>query len=211
MREGLSQYTARVLGLTGEQEEIFAYGLALLRSNLLSLAAVAAAGLIVDRVGEVFLISLVVALLRAFGGGAHCETEYRCAVTSAVIFGGLGFVAPRLAGRVSPGYFEALAALAILTATYLWAPLPSPQKPIRLPEHKRKLRRLSLGAIALLAGAMAWLSHAHYIRLAACIALGFAWQAVLLSPLGSRIIMGFDRALSGIANSLFPCRPVNKP
>jgi|GEM_PF-1367709 len=198
MIERISPRIAGILGLTTEQEEILSYGLLLIRSTLLSLAAVVLAGVIAGNLLGALLISLVVAILRIFGGGAHCDTEYRCAVTSAVIFGGLGFFAPRLVEWVKPEYVEVLTVQLILISTYIWAPLASPQKPIQSVEHRRKFRFLSYAAILMLTGIMFWTFYLDYVLISTCIAIGFGWQSLLISPAGSKLIGGFDWLLARI-------------
>lgn len=190
---------AGALNLSEEQVEVFHYGLLLLKSTLLSLGAVLLAGFLVGNVLGTLLLSLVVAALRVFQGGVHCASEYRCAVTSAIVFGGLGFVLLRLPGWLELELVIFGAILLIVFATYLWAPLPSPEKPIRKPEHRRKFRFLSYGAITVFTAVMLWCYYLNHISIALAIAAGFLWQSLLLSPAGSGLIHGFDWVLSRLS------------
>ena len=202
IEKALAKSLGQSQGMSEDDISILEFGLATVKSTVISFIVVVLAGLLVGQLLGTLVISFTVALLRSMTGGPHCSTEYRCAITSGMVFGLLGMLSSRIWPHMSSGLI-AVPGVMLLIAILLWAPQDCPEKPIISSSHRSKLRALGLAALAGLLLLQYYLAVQQFMPFTTWIAEGIFWQAVLLSPAGVWAIKQFDRGLEVVSQFLF--------
>lgn len=194
LEKTLAQKLGSTQGMDEDDISVLEFGIATVKSTIISFSGVLLAGVLVGQLLGTLVISFTVALMRAFTGGPHCSTEYRCAITSGLVFGILGYLSPFIWPSLTLGLIL-LASLPLFLSILAWAPQDCPEKPIISPSYRRKLKGLGLTATAGILILQCFLIYYQNPAFAAWIAEGMVWQAVLLSPLGVWIIKRLDLGL----------------
>lgn len=184
------------LGYDAEKEAVVAYGMIAIVQVLITLLLVIVFGLLVGAVVEALIICLSVSLLRRYSGGAHAYSADFCTVLTIVYC----TLASLLAHRVAAAY-QPLAMLAAVLAVYgggfaillRYAPVDSPNKPIRSEAKIRRMRRDSLIVTACYLAAQLlfyFLSPSAQVfrSYGISLLLGVSWQVFTLTPLGAILL-----------------------
>lgn len=197
-----------------EQQEIAAFALTLLISNLFTLALLAALAAAAGVLPQALVMAASAGALKAFAGGAHFSTGWRCGVVSALAATGAAqvaaaagpFLVQALAG--GPGVLLAVALGAAVAAVMgRYAPVDVPAKPITSPRQRARLRAfavaLSLLWTALSAALFAAWGPGHVrsewmgtLWLAS--AIGFLWESFSVLPPGMRFVCWLDRRIERV-------------
>lgn len=198
----LAKSLGKSQGMDEDDISVLEFGFAVVKSTVISFCGVVLAGFLVGQLLGTLVISFTVAFLRSLTGGPHCSTEYRCAVTSGMVFGLLGLLSTWIWPFMNIGLMAVAGAL-LLFAILLWAPQDCPEKPIISSSHRRKLRALGLAALTGLLLIQYYLVTRQFLPFVTWIAEGMVWQAILLSPAGVWIIRQFDHGLERLAQFIF--------
>ena len=179
-----------------EREAVVAYGLIALAQITVTLALVLALGFLVGAPVEALIICLSVSLLRRFSGGAHAHdadfctllTTLYCTLTAALSRALIHFYHP---------YAMVTAVLVLYAAAFLtvyrYAPVDSPNKPIR---SETKIRRMRRNSLILTACYLALQLLCYFLSPSVqvfqsygiSLLLGVSWQVFTCTPLGAILL-----------------------
>lgn len=200
----LEKNLAELLGKSQDMDEegisVLEFGIATIKSAILTICAVIFAGWLVGQLWGTLIILLTIAVLRTLTGGPHCTSEYRCALTSGLTIGFLSYLSPFIWPHLNL-VLVSLLSLPLFISMLCWAPQDCPEKPINTPSHRRKLKTLGLIAAGVILVVQFFLVSNQFLPLATWIAEGTIWQALFLSPLGVWIIERSDTAMKRIGHS----------
>ncbi|QEK11243.1 accessory regulator AgrB [Crassaminicella thermophila] len=198
---------AATLKLDKEQEAVLAYGAFGLLETILAIILVLVFGKIFGVLLEAIIISFVSAIFRKYSGGAHATSPNRCAAIGVIVSVGLGIFVNKISINIfSLLIFGLLTFFIVLYITVKYAPVDTPNKPIKKLERRKKLKIKSL-IILFLFLIITLILTRYYIKLGdvsllsiiASILLGLLWQAITLTSLGHLIIHKLDDSLRKIA------------
>lgn len=207
----IADITAEKLGYDDEKADVIAYGLLALTQMLTLFILSSLIGIIFGCFIECFILFLFAGILRKFTGGVHSKTLFGCMIIAIFIIGVLGAfskyaflsIFDTLLINTNLYYLVYIAAAIIfipcILLVYKVAPVDSPNKPIRKPEKRKRLKRQSVitifvyfaFVILLLALALSQRNAAYFT---AALALGVStiWQCFTLTRLGNRFISTID-------------------
>lgn len=185
------------LGYDDEKEAVIAYGLIAIIQIFITVLLVLLFGILVGALAEALIVCFSVSILRKYSGGAHAGTIELCTgfsllycTTAAVISKWL------LAGIYNP-IPMAIAIIIIFGISFLvvnkFAPVDSPNKPIRTEKKKKRMRKGSfviLSVYLIISIAFFVLSFKYEVFKSYGISLlfGISWQIFTLTYLGSLFI-----------------------
>ena len=187
---------ARTLGFDVEKEAVMAYGLLAITQITVTLALVLALGFAVGAPVEVLIVCLSVSILRKYSGGVHADSIEFCTVFSVVYCTLTAVLAQRLATLYHPALLLAATLVTYLAAFAIvrrYAPVDSPNKPIR---SEAKIRRMRRDSLMVTGGYLALQLLCYFLSPSAPIfqsygislLLGVSWQAFTLTPLGAILL-----------------------
>lgn len=195
----IGAYLAAQLGLDEERQAVLSFGaLALLQngsSAALTLILATAGGVLPHTLAAI----AVTGLLRHNSGGVHLGTPLRCALLTAALFTGSGFLGASLYAWLSvAGDPVGLAFPALLLLLGSWpyaayAPVAAANRPLG-PERKARLRKGTLLSLLLVICVLIAGLAAGYPWAAGGL-FGFLLQALTLTPVGYRIAAALDSTL----------------
>ncbi|MDA3730824.1 accessory gene regulator B family protein [Niameybacter massiliensis] len=207
--ESLSKVFATHLGKTlhSTEEEIavMAYGLFALLQTLLSIGIVIAIGAFLGIMFESFILSLSIALLRKYSGGAHATSAERC-----LFIGTFISILGALLGHKLGLYLTVPLTVYIIFFIFIWnfyivfklAPVASPSKPLSSISKQQKLKRGSLTMLLIYLLTVIFLSYITLVShspfpliYAFCIMIGMSWQVFTLTTIGHKVASFLDHAL----------------
>lgn len=194
MGEGLS----RVLSRGRDEAEVYSFSLKILLGFAMGLAVLLAMAWPLGVLPLALPAALTGGVLRLFSGGAHSGSPLGCAVTGGVVACLIGMTARWASLTYSASVLFLATYLVVpwvLAACAIYAPASVPQKPI--PNHqRRKLSVLSLAFVFLWTLSLVFLTKLLRPETWLSSALGLAWQAFSLTPLGFRFGLAADSILS---------------
>jgi len=205
--EQLAHKWAQKIGtaLNADQEKIavMAYGLTALLQLLLIFAAALLFGLLFGFLWEAMIVFFSVGFLRRLIGGAHAGTFNGCMVISVVcivLFSALAHYVLPLCGFWAVCIASVLIDLLASFLIYRYAPVDSPNKPVRSPEKIRRLRRGAgtvMAAFILLTVVLLFLSYRNSVWFSYIWAfdLSVLWQVCMLTAMGRRLICVVDHLI----------------
>jgi len=154
------------------------------------------AGLALGAVWEALTVCFSVSLYRKYSGGAHADEANFCTIVTVVYCSFAAVISRRLAIIYQPIPMLIailLVYLFVYLATYRYAPVDSPNKPITGKPRIRKMRKASFLTVSvyLLLQLLLFFykipAHA-YQSLGISLLLGVSWQAFTLTPLGAILL-----------------------
>lgn len=211
--EKLSNSLAKSLGeyleYSEEQISVLAYGLYGLLQTIFSIFLVIVLGFLLGVMLESLVISFSIAILRKFSGGAHATSAERCLIlgTLFAILGALlghlifNFIAPPILY-----YIEFLLFMWSFYTIYKYAPVASPNKPIKSTiKHSRlKQRSILVTSIYFVINIMllffSIFMESSYVIYSICLTLGMSWQVFTITKSGHRVAQFLDHVLINISN-----------
>ena len=204
----IADITAEKLGYDEEKASVISYGLLALAQMLALFILSSLIGIIFRCFLECFIIFLFTGLLRKFTGGAHSKTLLGCMILAIFIIGLLGIFSKYALISVFVNllmnnlYFivyliTALLFLPCIILIYKVAPVDSPNKPIRKPEKRRKLKKQSVVAILIYLTIVVILlllapSNIAYFTAAVALCISSIWQCFTLTKPGHKFISTID-------------------
>lgn len=205
----IADITAEKLGYDEEKAAVISYGLLALSQMLTLLVLSSLIGIVFGCLLECFIVYLFAGILRKFTGGVHSKTLLGCMVIAVFIIGLLGiFSKYALIGvfnlliiSKSLYYLVYIAAtllfLPCIILVYKVAPVESPNKPIRKPEKRKKLKKQSIIAVIVLfilviALLMIAPNNIAFFTAAVALCVSTIWQCFTLTKLGHNFIGAID-------------------
>lgn len=190
-------YLAAKTGQSPENEAVLAYVIEVLATNVINTAIILLLGLLFNVLPCIISCLVTITFLRFTAGGAHSNSPWRCATVTALVFLAMSIIASRLA-LMDRLYTDILAVLAIVTGLILvirLAPVDSPSAPIISASRRKRLKKLSLLVISLIATAIILLRQSTWIyarEIQAAMVLCVLWSSFNLSKPGHRLMSFID-------------------
>jgi len=190
-------YLAAKTNLMEEQEVVLAYIIEVLVINAVNVLLMLLLGFLLGVLPGTVACLVMAALFRHLAGGAHSRSPWRCAFITILIFPALALLAAYL-DTLGQATADALSAAAIVTGFIIIltkAPVDSPAAPILSPIRRKRLKFLSMLAMALVAAAIIFfrqsaLIHASQIKI--CLILSTFWICLILSKPGEYLFVFID-------------------
>ncbi len=191
------------LNLDKEQEAILVYGAFSFIQTLWCILIIVLFGIVFDVLLESIIISFSAAFLRKYSGGVHASSPNRCAFMGGIIFTLLAIIVHEI--RMHFSFVCIFAGLSFLFSYYIihqYAPVDSPNKPIRKEETKKRLRKsafillhsLLIIILFLFINYLKFKDETLFIYILS-ICLGILWQSLTLVPFGNFILSKLDLLL----------------
>lgn len=192
----LASKIALSLGYDSEKEAVIAYGLFAIAQITITTVLALLFGLIVGAPVEAMIVCFSVSIFRKYSGGAHAHDAEFCTVISVIYC----TVAAWLSKRLVPLYvpLAMLAAIVLVYAIVFWitnryAPVDSPNKPIK---SEQKIKRMRKGSFTVISVYLAlqlffYFSASRWPVFRSCgisLLLGIGWQAFTLTPIGAILL-----------------------
>ncbi len=202
---------ARSLDYDSEKEAVIAYGLIAIIQILVTTLLVLLLGLLVGAPAEALVICFSVSILRQYSGGVHAGSAGLCAGIAAVYCTAAALASRKL---LLPVYNPVPMSVAILI-TYIisfwivckYAPVDSPNKPIRTEQKRKRMKRGSLIILFFYfaLSAILFISGYEFNNINSCgisLLFGVAWQVFTLTPAGASLIHRVDKLFGKEVNIL---------
>lgn len=198
----LANEIARSLGYDEEKRAVVAYGLIALIQIVVTVLLVLLLGILAGAPVEALIACFSVSILRKYSGGAHAGSAELCTGVAAVYCTAAAWLSQKLLAAFHLSLM--LAAIVIVFAVAFWvafryAPVDSPQKPIRTEAKRARMKRYSLlvlsvylviSLILLAFGLQKESFNAYGISLL----FGVAWQILSLTSLGRILLHSMNKA-----------------
>ena len=202
----IASKTAEALNLDQDREEVIAYGALNFFHTLFTTILLVAFGLLTGSLIEVLLIALTSASIRKYSGGIHADSLNHCAIVSVILFGGLSQIIKYVPVFTDPWVvilYQSVVGIAALILFMRLCPVESPNKPIRNPETRKRLRRSAIVLVfvfQLISVAFwfwYWKTNSPFaLRLIASVSTGLLWQVISLTLIGRFIITKLELLLN---------------
>jgi accessory gene regulator B len=211
----MSNYTAlqisSALNLDKEREEVLAYGAYAIFLTCWTIILISLFGAIFNVLFEALTISFTTDILRKNSGGVHATSPNRCAVIGTLIFVGLASLINIYIGIIRPASLIMFVLVSFLYTYYYvskYAPVDTPNKPIRKAEKKLRLRKKSLITVHMFVGIVflaliTYFAFFDYIMLSKfvmCICTGLIWQTFTLTKAGHFFVSKLDVTIKNITS-----------
>lgn len=192
MEKIMVRYLKKNLVLSKDQEQIVTFAVQLIESTIFSTVAIVLVALALGNLQETMIVLAAATVMRLAAGGSHCSTALHCTLAGALIFPTLGLF---------PQYHQVesyLVIIVIIIACFIsiakYAPAEAPEKPLTSQEYIKKMYRISL-ILAVLITAMALFLFPIKSNVSTGLLTGLAWQALTITPLGYKLILGLDKLI----------------
>lgn len=199
------------LGLDRDHEEVIAYGIFNLIQTLWCILLVILFGAVFGVATNAIIISITIAFLRKYSGGAHSSSPNRCALIGTVVSVGLALFVENQINYISIKFAVSIGIVIFIFAYYnVWklAPVDSAAKPITKTEKRILLRKNSIYVLIILNLIVLLLTVLHlkfktntYLSIIFCIYFGVLWQVVTLIPTGYKALLRIDTFLNSISHT----------
>lgn len=193
---------ARSLGCEDEKEAVIAYGLMAMIQIFITVLLVLLFGILIGAPAEAMIVCFSVSILRQYSGGAHAGSAELCAGIGVVYSTAAAFVSRKLLLAIYQPVLMSAAIIVTYTISfamlYRFAPVDSPNKPVRTAEKRRRMRRRSLmilsvyfvlSAALLISGNEFKILNSYGISLL----FGVAWQIFTLTSPGASLLHRVDK------------------
>lgn len=199
------------LNLDNDKRDVIAYGTISLIQMLISMALVVIVGAIFGVPLESFILVLITSILRKCSGGVHASTAEICTTVS--IFICVGFALGMKYIGINFGSLNLIISIGCILflwsyyIMYKYAPVDSPNKPIKTLAKKQRMRRgsiltLTIYLILVLVNILLYIIFKKNFILVyiLCIYAGFAWQCFTLTKIGHMVGNDMDLILKKLIN-----------
>src|SRR5659263_450640 len=141
----LASNIAIALNYGNEREQVIAYGLIAMIQIFVTVFLVLVFGLLTGVPIEALIICFSVSILRKYSGGAHAGSIELCTTIAIIYITTFSLISRYLLSGVLNSYAMAIIILVIYTlsffAIYKFAPVDSPNKPIKTEKKKKRMRK----------------------------------------------------------------------
>lgn len=194
-----ARYMAHELEYDADQEEVLHFGLQLVTNMVVGLVIISFLGFLLGALETTLFAFLVAGVLKVFAGGTHASSTRNCAIISALYFAPAGWATARWGPGLSflvTNLLFVVAVGAALWAILRYAPAEPAGKPLLSRAHRDRMRAASFATLAVLSIVIPTLSIAGWHALFLAGIAGLAWETLVLTPLGDRIVARLDRLLN---------------
>ena len=197
----LAANIARTLDYDAEREAVIAYGLVGITQIIITFTLVLFFGFLVGAPVEALIVCTAVGLLRKYSGGAHAGSAELCNAISVVYSTSSGFIAKKYLSAIGhPFLMLSLTGLLFCVSylvVYRYAPVDSPNKPIKTVKKRKRMRKGSfiiLTVYFLLSAALLFWGCDNEVFASYGISLlfGFFWQIFTLTSPGASLLHSLD-------------------
>lgn len=199
------------LNLDNDKRDIIAYGTIGLIQTLISLILVVIVGAIFGVALEAFIVALFSSALRKCSGGIHASTAEICTTISIFICVGFALGMKYIETTFGNLNFIILVGCILFLWSYYiiykYAPVDSPNKPIKTLAKKQRMRRgsiltLTIYLVLVLVNILLYIIFKKNFILVyiLCIYAGFAWQCFTLTKIGHIVGNSMDSLLKNLIN-----------
>lgn len=196
------------LKLDEDSKEVITYGTFILIHTLSCILSIIIFGAIFHVFWESVVICTCVSLLRKYSGGVHADSPSRCLVIGTIIIVGLAIMVKKIFCDFSDIFICISSLISLILCLYIvnkYAPVDSPEKPIKEMEQKEKFKRCSKIIIIIFTLIVLMLLGVYYksknyfiLNFVNCIYIGLLWQSFTLTSKGHIFIKRFDKLLEKV-------------
>lgn len=185
------------LGYDHEKEAVIAYGLTAIIQIFITTLLILMAGILIGAPVEALIIGFSVSILRKYSGGAHAGTAELCTSFSVFYCTLTAFLSKRLLAELYHPVLMGIACVVIFVLSffviYKFAPVDSPNKPIRTEQKIKRMRKgsffiLSVYFVISVIFYMLSFEHESFNSYGISMLFGVSWQTFTLTHPGSRFI-----------------------
>ena len=184
-----------------EKEAVISYGLTAIMQISLTVLLVLLFGLLVGAPVEALIVCFSASILRKFSGGAHAVAAGLCTFISTVYCTLTAYISRKLLFEIS-SHIAIIAAIVVIFGlsfliVYKYAPVDSPNKPIKTEKKIKRMRRgsflllsiyLTLSVLMFVLGFKFEFLNSYAIGLL----FGVSWQVFTLTCYGSILLNKFN-------------------
>ena len=194
LAQRLAANIAKSLGYDKEKEAVIAYGLTAIIQVTVTVLLILLLGLLIRAPIEAMITCISIMLYRKYSGGAHAHSAEFCAIFSVLFCIIAAGIAKWLLIKIYDPIIMAFALVIIFGLSfyivYKFAPVDSPNKPIRTDRKKKRMRRGSviiLSIFLILSVSFLIMSYYYdpYKSYGISLLIGISWQTFTLTSLGS--------------------------
>ncbi len=207
--KAMGEWLGSHLEWSHDDREIATFSLTLILSTLFFVATLLLMAALAGVLREAIIMACASGVLKAFAGGAHFSTGWRCGIISATAATLAAWLAHTFGATVGAGLGPGVIGLTLITASGVsWimhrrAPVDVPEKPITSHEQRLRLRKIATtipllwcAATTLLVATtqLGWLAidtNALYAFWMAS-TIGLLWETFSVLPSGTRFVHWLD-------------------
>jgi accessory gene regulator B len=198
------------LKLNEDQKQIITYGAFAFIQTVWSFLLVIVLAAMFNVLIESIIVLFSISFLRKYSGGVHSASPNRCAIIGAIISVGFALFARKIIS-VENTYEAILVGVVCFAYAYYivnkLAPVDSPAKPIVKEEKRKRLKKRAIQVlhsyliISVSAIILSYrLKDTSLLVVSACIYIGTAWQAFMLTYRGHVVMGRVDTFLRNISS-----------
>ncbi len=189
-----SNYIGKELNLSIDEIDVISYGIFSFFQIFLAILLTFLIGFLFKVPFEALIISSTISLLRKSTGGVHANSPGRCILVSILVGISLGYIS-----TILPVKFETMIIYTIIIyvlaslLVYKYAPVASPNKPIKTQSKKQKLRAKAFRTMIfyLIIISLLIIINIKFANLESyiySILLGLLWQSFTLTNIGHKLL-----------------------
>lgn len=197
------------LKLGKDHEEVLMYGAFNILQTLWAVFWVMVFGMLFGVLIEALIISVTMATLRKYSGGVHAASPNQCAFLGAIVSVGFAVLLHKIEKFFTPMNMAVFVGGVFIFAYYMfykYAPVDSPNKPIKKEEKRKKLKRNAIKTLFmfLLINILLAIFNSSIWGIScrssvAAITIGVFWQSFTLTSLGHLLIYKVDAFLRKVS------------
>ena len=178
------------------------YGIEIVLGALLQIILVALAAAVANILIETMAVLITLFLYRRYTGGEHCETYYRCTVSTIFTVLILG----KAAALLSADYWRIAMIMVCLLSSYLIYKVVPADNPVLTIDDPGQRQQMKIGAMAVLLAMLivssVFVVKYHQNAVGAAILLGLFWQDLTLFRPGKIYINVWDKLFGSLERLL---------
>ena len=195
------------LNFDDDKRQIVAYGLLALIQIIISIALISFVSLIFGVIFEALIICFSVSILRKYSGGAHAGSIEICTIFSVFACVGFAIIIKYLlltfVDTIIIIYLLLIVYAFSFVLLYLFAPVDSPNKPIKTEKKRVRMRKNSFLTLSIFfAISILFLflgfKNKSFISLNLSLLLGILWQVFTLTTIGKHSLKKVDFIINKI-------------
>lgn len=204
----LAQKISTELNYDSEKSAVISYGIFAFFQIMASLIIVSLIGLCIGVLFQVLVISFAISILRQYSGGIHATRPSVCLIISTVVTIVIATVAHYLLVYIDAIYLISICVLLLILSYYLiakYAPVDTPQKPIKTQSKRERMKKLSLIVLSVYSICVCILTVVYFVKkdihcleYATCLCMASGWQVFTLTMKGHRYLRKVDAFLNKI-------------
>lgn len=211
LSKNIAKKVSLELNLDNDKRDVIAYGTIALIQMLISMLLVIIVGAIFGVAIESFIVALIASILRKCSGGVHASTAEICTTIS--IFICVGFALGMECIGINFGNLNLIIFIGCILflwsyyIIYKYAPVDTPNKPIKTLAKKQRMRSgsiltLTIYLILVLVNILLYIIFKKSVILVyiLCIYAGLAWQCFTLTKIGHIFGSGMDLIFKNLIN-----------